>query len=159
DQDNRRCVDCNTDADCKMGDRCVSNNCRPGCTSDKDCAQLGQRCNPTAGYCVACLLSTDCPVDQYCNQGACVADVCISGSSRCENNSVITCNPEGSGNLTPVPCQANQTCVAQGSTASCSNRICSPLVMSCQNGTEKVAVCSADGLTQTVTDDCGAKGQ
>jgi len=159
DRASQTCVACVVDADCKTGERCVGNTCHPPCMSDQDCTPLGLLCNLTAGYCVSCVSADDCPQDRYCKDGQCAADVCKAGSSQCMNSATVTCNADGSGNSPPVACQANQSCREQGDSASCNNWICSPSVTGCQAGSEKVVLCSADGLSQTITDDCGATGQ
>jgi hypothetical protein len=151
------CVACLADADCPDHGRCGDNVCRTACVSDKECTPLGELCDAAAGYCVNCRSSADCAANQYCGRGACLGDVCAAGTSRCDGNAVLGCNDEGSALSASFPCAQGQTCAVQGSTASCHDWICPPLVTGCD--AEKVVTCSADGLTQTVTDDCGARHQ
>lgn len=153
------CVACVSDADCGASGRCAANICRPLCKSDKDCTPMGLLCDATAGYCVNCVSDAGCKPAEYCSQGACQPDVCVAGSAHCQNNAVTTCNASGSGTLPPVSCTTTQTCVEANNAASCVDQVCSPLVRGCSTTGERVVQCSADGLTQNTTEDCGANGQ
>lgn len=87
--EDHRCVECATDTDCATGQHCVSQTgeCRTACNyastddqcgsagewcsdsnvcqscdNDQECtsSNLGKRCLPGCGYCVACLTDLDC---------------------------------------------------------------------------------------------------
>jgi hypothetical protein len=147
------------DADCGTNARCSANTCRPLCNSDKDCTPLGMLCNVSAGFCVNCIDDSGCKAEEYCSQGACSPDVCVSGSSDCADNSVVTCNTSGSGTLPPVTCAGNQICLESSNAASCVDQVCSPLVKGCSQNGELVVQCADDGLSQSTLEDCGAKSQ
>jgi hypothetical protein len=150
---------CLTDADCKTQQHCMANVCRGSCDSDKDCTPFNQLCDKTAGFCVTCLSSAQCAPNQYCNAGACAPDVCQPGTSKCDSNGVANCNADGSKLSPPVACPQGKSCAQLLDTASCQNWVCPPMVSGCASTGEKTVLCSADGLMQTLVDDCGAKGQ
>jgi len=72
---------------------------------------------------------------------------------------VVGCSPDGSQTLAPVACKPSQSCAQQGTAASCRDWICPPMVAGCEIASEKAVLCAADGLQQTLVDDCGAKSQ
>jgi hypothetical protein len=156
-----RCVQCVGDNDCATDQKCASNVCRKKCTSDNMCTSMGMLCNTTGMYCVSCLMSTDCKPAEYCSNGACLADVCTQGTSSCNNNAVLHCKSDGSGFDPAVACTTGQTCSVSGGAASCKTQACTPTVTYCDPGmgSEKVLVCSADGLTMTAKTDCAASSQ
>jgi hypothetical protein len=154
-----RCVECTADTDCGDNQRCAGNLCRPACQSDNQCTPLGLLCDKNAGYCVQCVAHGDCAPSENCRQGACVGDVCTAGNSTCEANAVVTCDANGAGYEPAQACSSGQTCTTQGGAAVCETWICTPSQVSCDVGVERVVECSADGLTENVTDDCAAKSQ
>jgi hypothetical protein len=153
-----RCVECVGTNDCPMTSKCVNNACRAKCTSDTQCTGMGLLCDLGQGICVQCIAANDCKPDQFCSNGTCAADVCTSGSTSCMTNSVVTCRADGSGYGSPVSC-GGQVCVATANSASCKDHLCTPSVTACSTMGEQVIKCSADGLSQTVQDDCAAKSQ
>jgi hypothetical protein len=156
-----RCVRCVGDSDCAAGERCVGDDCRKKCASDNMCTPMGMLCDTTQMYCVSCLTTADCKASEYCSSGACVADVCTQGTSTCQNNAVVRCKSDGSGFDPPVACATGQTCDATTGAASCKTQACTPTVTYCDPATtsQKVLVCSADGLTSTVKSDCATSSQ
>jgi hypothetical protein len=159
-----RCVQCATDADCTTDggtQRCVGNVCRPVCTSDNACTPLGLLCNTAGGYCTECVKNQDCAANRWCNQGSCAPDVCTPGATRCQTNSLSTCNLDGAAWSASTACPTGQTCVESGGVASCQTRVCVPSGVLCSTatGSEQVITCAADGMSSTLTEDCGAKGQ
>jgi hypothetical protein len=156
-----RCVSCVGDNDCATDERCANSVCKKKCTSDNMCTPLGMLCDTARGYCVACLTSTDCKAEQYCSNGDCLADICTGGSSSCQNNTVVHCKTDGSGFDTPTVCATNTTCTVTSGMASCKSQVCTPTVTYCDplTGSEKILVCSADGLTSTTKSDCATSSQ
>jgi hypothetical protein len=153
-----RCVECVGTNDCPMGNKCIGNSCRSTCTSDTMCTAKGLLCDLSQGICVQCIAANDCKADEFCSAGTCAADVCNGGSTSCMANSVVTCRADGSGYGSPVSC-GSQVCVASGTSASCKDHLCTPSVTGCSMTGEQVIKCAADGLSQTVQDDCAAKSQ
>jgi hypothetical protein len=153
-----RCVECVGTNDCPMGNKCIGNSCRSTCTSDTMCTSKGLLCDLSQGICVQCIAANDCKADEFCSAGTCAADVCNAGSTSCMANSVVTCRADGSGYGSPVSC-GSQVCVAAGTSASCKDHLCTPAVIACSSTGEQVIKCAADGLSQTVQDDCAGKGQ
>jgi len=153
-----RCVECIGTNDCPTTSKCVSNACRAKCTSDTQCTSMGQLCDLGQGICVQCIGAADCKTDEFCSGGTCTPDVCTANSTSCQTNSVVTCRADGSGFGSPVSC-AGQVCVATGTTAACKDHLCTPSVTACSATGEQVIKCAADGLSQTVQDDCAGKAQ
>lgn len=154
-----RCVECVGTGDCAADQICAGNGCRQKCASDTQCTKLGLLCDTTRGACVACVGATDCKTEEYCREGTCVHDVCAAASSSCEANAVVTCRSDGSGFGGPVPCDAQQTCVAVQGAASCKDKICTPSVVACDPQSEKVIQCSTDGLSSATKIDCATTNQ
>lgn len=154
-----RCVECVADADCGADGRCAGNICRTGCESDITCTSMGLLCDKLLGYCVECVRHTDCASAEHCAASTCQNDVCAEGSSACQGNAQVACNSVGSGYDAPQSCGFQQSCVESGGTASCQSWICSPSVIRCEAGSERVMECSADGLKETALEDCGQAGE
>lgn len=111
------CVVCNTDGDCPAKQGCWQGLCvtQTPCKSDVTCVPQGLLCDKAKGFCVACLIDADCSPDAYCASGAfgggaCLADSCLQGSSRCEGNILIRCNKAGSAYLSPTLCPTQNPC-------------------------------------------------
>ena len=153
-----RCVECIGTNDCPTTSKCVANACRAKCTSDTQCTSMGQLCDLGQGICVQCIGAMDCKTDEFCSGGTCTPDVCTANSTSCQTNSVVTCRSDGSGYGSPVSC-GGQVCVATGTTAACKDHLCTPSVTACSASGEQVIKCAADGLSQTVQDDCAGKAQ
>jgi Cys-rich repeat protein len=111
-----RCVECAADADCASGNVCAGYVCRVKCDSDKDCQSVDLLCDTALGHCVDCSNDDDCSEGQYCNLGSCTADVCDEGSSRCDDDQLLTCNASGSGYMAET---CSDGCVEDGDEASC----------------------------------------
>jgi hypothetical protein len=154
-----RCVQCVGDNDCATTQRCALSVCRLKCTSDNMCTSMGMLCDISHGYCVGCLTANDCKPEQYCSNGTCVADICMGGSSLCQNNAVAQCRTDGSGYNAPTTCSTGQTCTLTNGMASCKSQVCTPTVTYCDPLSEKILVCSADGLTSSVKSDCASSSQ
>ena len=154
-----RCVECVTDAECGDDRRCGGNVCRPACVSDLTCRSLGLLCDVASGYCVECVGHADCAAAEHCVAGVCQADVCMQGSSRCENNAIVACDAVGSKLESPQPCSTPQICAESSGAATCRTRICTPSAVFCGDGGNKLVECSADGFTQTVKQDCASTSQ
>jgi hypothetical protein len=151
-----RCVECITSSDCGDTRTCVGNACRLRCESDNQCTPLGLLCSPNTGYCAECLRDENCVESRFCSSGVCVPDVCTPGAQRCQDNAVQTCNAAGSG-WASAACSTYQTCKETTSGVSCQNWICTPSTAQCDQTTERVMQCSADGLAQAVIQDCGTQ--
>jgi hypothetical protein len=151
-----RCVECIVQADCGDTRTCVGNACRIRCESDNQCTPLGLLCSANIGYCAECLRDENCVQSRWCSTGVCVPDVCTPGAQRCQNNAVETCNAAGSG-WTSAACSAYQTCKDTNGTPACHDWLCTPNTSQCDQGTERVMQCSADGLAQAVIQDCGTQ--
>src|SRR5262249_9024975 len=141
--------------------RCALSVCRLKCTSDNMCTSMGMLCDISHGYCVGCLTNNDCKPEQFCSNGTCATDLCMGGSSLCQNNSVVQCRTDGSGYNAPTSCGTTQTCPLTNGMAACKSQVCTPTVTYCDplTGSEKILVCSADGLTSSVKSDCAASSQ
>jgi hypothetical protein len=156
-----RCVQCVGDSDCATDQKCISDVCRKRCASDNMCTSMGMLCDTAQGYCVGCVTSMDCKVAEYCSNATCVADVCAQGTSTCNNDAVVHCKADGSGFDPPVACATGQTCAVMSGAAACTTQTCTPTVTYCDPvaTSDKVLVCSADGLTSTVKSDCATSSQ
>ena len=157
-----RCVECTGDADCpgEAGtQRCVSNTCRVACSSDNNCTPLGLLCNTSGGYCVSCVNNIDCPENRWCNLGTCALDVCVAGATRCDLTGLSTCNSSGSSWGTPVACGTGRICSTSQGSAACLTQSCTPSALFCATVAEQVLSCATDGLSSTLSVDCGATSQ
>ncbi len=124
-----RCVPCLPDHDnCGHAEFCAHDAntfaCAPGCKGDDDCAvgdgglpdggapPAGPLCDKNMHQCVQCLVDGDCPQDQVCHSGACVAG----------------CNQQ-------KPCGGALTCCAQLCVDTTSDyQNCGACGTACQNG-------------------------
>jgi len=116
---------CNTDGDCSDGQICVNGSCAGGdgipCNDDDACP-AGHICG-AAGLCeegehevVTCRVTSDCPLDQYCNtsfengmcmplqQGSC------RDSTQCPGSQICSAFPGGVGQC--VECTRNSECAS-----------------------------------------------
>lgn len=111
------------------------------------------RCDDTgSGYAIM-----TCAKGQTCQQKGdvvtCVKQLCMPGQVQCDasGSTVMVCSADGS-SLIP-----KQSCAAQGQVCrggACRSLVCQPNQRFCQNG--DVRICSADGTTSSVWDDCAA---
>jgi hypothetical protein len=150
-----RCLDCVHDADCGPGMVCVAALCRLGCDSDNDCTPHGLLCDRVAGYCAECLAHEDCAEQLFCSLGNCVRDVCRPGTGSCQGNAVVTCSQVGDGYTSPLPCGAQQSCLASGGAASCQDWVCfDPGNRTCTEDNELLIDCAPDGLSYVTVENC-----
>lgn len=96
----RKCVQCETNADCKEKEACVDGKCEatPGpntCTKDEDCTP-GKVCK--SGSCEDPPAPEDCTVNTQCPTGS----ACNTVTKKCE--------PVPSGCTTDVDCKTGETC-------------------------------------------------
>lgn len=88
--------DCDRDADCDLYQQCLCGVCSRACSGDADCggpraaqcfltasSGLARRCSglpPSGGICLAvCSSDSDCPKNEPCRRGACIAGSSSSG--------------------------------------------------------------------------------
>ena len=154
---NGLCSDCASDHDCAATQRCTEHRCTASCASDKDCVAQGLLCDPTRRACVECVVTGDCPSSYHCGGGSCVLDVCQAGDTQCAPNAaaVSVCSPAGDRFIT-LFCADGQVCTDKGSGPRCSNWQCTPGVSQCSADGARVEQCNADGLSNSVTQQCGA---
>jgi hypothetical protein len=159
-QSTDRCVQCVGSGDCAAGEVCALNTCRTQCSADSHCSLFGLVCDTGSGYCVNCVGNSDCPAARNCQGGTCVRDICVGGTATCESGGLATCNAAGSDLGYPVPCGAMQTCSEDRAGAGrCAPWVCTPSSMGCSLTSERLVTCSADGLEETVVEDCAAAMQ
>ena len=93
-----------------------------------------------------------CKVPEYCYSGACVT--CVPGSSRCENNSLETCDEAGSG-WQPTPCGASKPFCVKGVCLACppSEKFCGPAELD-GSPSVKVLQCDATGKQGQLVKTC-----
>ena len=155
-----RCVQCVGSGDCAAGEVCAFNVCRTQCTADSHCSLFGLVCDTGSRYCVNCVGNADCPAARNCQGGMCVRDICVGGTATCESGGLATCNVAGSALGAPIPCLTRQTCTEERAGAGqCVDWVCTPSTMGCSLTTERRVSCSADGLVETVVEDCAAATQ
>lgn len=117
---------CSDDQHCELIDgqpSCVGNTC-----NELDCDPT-ERCETTAqgARCVsnACGNDLDCPEAQHCKAQLCVDDVCQPGERRCEGNTLLECEANGSGESDKYTCASGSphyqsTCDAASVEPACS---------------------------------------
>ena len=150
-----RPIGCVSATDCAESETCVSNTCRERCTTDSHCLPSGQRCNVGPNYCVDCLGDSDCDASRNCQQGVCVRDICVEGTTSCETGGLVTCNANGSDLGYPVACATRETCLEDSEGARCEPWVCTPGYEGCSTAMgERVVRCSDDGLTEMELQDC-----
>ncbi len=117
-----RCVQCVGANDCPDGNLCVDSECRASCGSDKDCSAQDQVCDTLNGFCVGCLTNEDCDESQYCEQTAhaCASDICTPDSTQCSDDTLMTCNVDGTG-FDQLACP--EGCVTDDGPAHCADII------------------------------------
>jgi hypothetical protein len=155
-----RCVQCVGSGDCGAGEVCALNVCRTECAADSHCSLFGLVCDESAGFCVNCASNNDCAGTRNCQAGSCVRDICVGGTATCESGGLATCNDAGSSLGAPIACLTRQTCTEDRAGAGrCADWVCTPSSMGCSLTSERRVTCSADGLEETVVEDCAASMQ
>jgi hypothetical protein len=79
-------------------------------------------CDTLNGYCVGCLTNEDCAPSQYCEQTAhaCASDICTPDSTQCSDDTLMTCNVDGTG-FDQLACP--EGCVSDDGPAHCADII------------------------------------
>lgn len=93
-----------------------------------------------------------CPVNQFCDDGACVDDICAVGARTCEGDDIAECDGVGGG-YTIVPCGEGTSCLVEGATASCRRLVCSPGAIRCTSVTSRQQ-CNDLGTAWRAIDGC-----
>jgi Cys-rich repeat protein len=115
DDDDRRCVQCRSAADCKVGEACVAeaHACAARCASPADCSGSDRPiCAAAAGVCVECASNTDCAGGPsfLCDlrTGSCVECLmdsdCQEGHCTTRERRCVEC-------LTNADCSDGKTCL------------------------------------------------
>jgi len=95
---------------------------------------------------------TLCPVDQHCDGGACVDDVCTVGARTCDGPDIAECDGVGGG-YTIIPCGDGTSCLVEGATASCRRLVCEPGATRCTSPTSRQQ-CNDLGTAWRAIDGC-----
>lgn len=121
-----------TTATCKTG-VCAPN--QPSCDGN-----TATTCNASgSGFLVG---GTACKATETCQGGTCIPQVCTPNATSCQGQDVKKCAANGLSSSVESTCPVNRTCVASGSSASCTG-VCGPTQTNCSgNG---VQPCSAAG--------------
>jgi hypothetical protein len=119
------------------------------CTSSKECADLDQVCHVESGECVDCLSSDDCAVEKFCDEMACLDDVCEAGDKKCEGTDGLVCGADGGGFVIDVTCTGTEYC----EDGLCYEQICSPGEAYCDGNT--AVQCGPEGKEWLPGIDCG----
>jgi len=162
----RACVACVVDDHCTLGQRCMGNQCVPGCDAMRGCL-AGQTCcgggcvdiRTNTGNCggcgMSCTISNGTPV---CNVGACSVASCSEGFGNCDMSAANGCEVDTRttlahcgtcGNACPTRANAMSTCAAGACGFTCEPGF-ADCDMSAANG------CEAD--TRVSTTHCGMCG-
>jgi hypothetical protein len=116
-----RCVQCDFDADCPMGNGCqpTSRECVPVCMTDEECPRSAPQCS--RGLCVACTRNLDCAG----GGGPVQAPICDPAIGQCAE---CTQDPESQCPLERPKCDRTiDRCVGCLSSADCPrNEVCDP---------------------------------
>ncbi|XP_022668562.1 uncharacterized protein LOC111253451 isoform X4 [Varroa destructor] len=112
----RTAVDCRTNDECGVGQRCESTICRVSCSSDNECFD-NERC--VERYCsLICTADTVCPKNHICEKGLCFlgcrSDYDCPSSEQCLNRQCV--NPCES----PTACGPHAKCQPTSHRALCS---------------------------------------
>ncbi len=145
---------------CAAGARCEDATCgvvtcTPGKTACKGATIV--RCSARGTQEIALDV---CAGNEQCIGGACVNKTCVVGETTCVGNAVVVCT--GDAEWFKKVCGITETCVVSSaagaaSTPSCEPHVCTAGSASCHDG--KAVLCSADGLSQHVVDDCTTPGK
>jgi hypothetical protein len=197
---NGACVECLKDGDCTAPDTCdvATNNCvAPGCMNgmmngDETDVDCGGSCNPCAngdmcgasddncvsgncagGTCAACAGPADCPTDEYCDMGVCVADkangaACDAATGDAGGDSTCSsgfCETVGGGSklCCNVACEGDCRSCSNADTGQ-ANGTCADATVGedprdqCSDGDCTTGVCAAGGTcgVEAAGFDCGA---
>lgn len=127
---------CSTNA-CKAGDIGCLGNAVITCNDDGTWPATG----------------TDCGTGSVCQAGACKTKECEPNTIVCKDNGIWRCDYSGFLNYLLEQCPTDSSCLATGSTASCSPNPCSAGESACIGN--QIGTCGTDGRSlKTVTDDC-----
>jgi hypothetical protein len=118
---------------CEPGFACVEDgdgagDCAPlsceeaGCSATEECLEVdggGHVCDD-----ISCDDSLECPEARFCSdEGLCVDDVCTPGAGRCEDQTIVACADDGSGEVSNVVCGSDayfeSVCTEDGDEAFC----------------------------------------
>ena len=141
---------------CPSGQACAAGACKAkvcekGSTQCKDANTVETCDEPTVGYSGA----TPCGNDQLCSAGVCVVAKCVVGTTQCKDATTLETCKDATVGFEAEACPSGQGCdVASGS---CKAQTCTPGTASCAG--DKVVTCDVAGLSEVVSDDCGAKGE
>ena len=149
------CVECGGDEDCPPEYVCaVDHQCHLPitCKSDKDCKDFSMVCDKDSGICVQCLKAEHCEADSFCDEGFCVADLCVGGSAACNDNTASVCFADGSGWQVTEVCGEEQYC----EDGECIDQVCAPGKFFCDDDVAKE--CNEIGSDVAAEEDCGEAG-
>ncbi|MCO4762112.1 MAG: c-type cytochrome [Myxococcales bacterium] len=145
---------------CPAGERCEDGECAevicmPGKTAC-DGANI-VRCSARA---TRTIVQDVCAGNDQCIGGVCVGKTCSIGETACVGNAVVSCTSDAE--WFKKVCAVTETCVVKAvdggaGTPTCVPHVCVGGTASCKDG--KAVVCSADGLSQQVVDDCTIAGK
>lgn len=124
-----KCVECESDSDCKGTFECIANVCRPKaqtCSQNADCQPFGAVCDTGLGHCVDCEDNSQCSPEEYCDIPSCVPKPCVPGAVSCDGNDVVVCKSNGSGQYS-FPCDEGLTCF----NGECLSLTCTPGEVEC----------------------------
>lgn len=146
-----KCAECAYGLDCKTQPaQCIAGACvaQTPCTTDKNCGNAGQVCNPESQLCVECVSGADCPVGMACKAHKCLAPGALCKSSK-------ECAPSG------VCDKVSGTCVECAATAdcpkglACAETVCVPLLCEPNAATctspQALKQCASDGMSTKET--------
>jgi hypothetical protein len=106
-----------------------------------------------------CVRDGECPSDRFCAAGVCVPDVCEQGKATCANDAAVSlCTAEGDREV-QILCNTGESCTGAEGSARCSDWVCTPDEVHCDDAGLVVKKCSSDGLKVEITKDCGASNQ
>lgn len=139
---------------CPSGQACAAGACKAkvcekGSTQCKDANTVETCDEPTVGYSGA----TPCGNDQLCAAGVCVVAKCVVGTSQCKDATTLETCKDATVGFEAEACPSGQGC--DDASGSCKVQTCTPGTSSCAG--DKVMTCDAAGLSEVVSDDCGAK--
>ncbi|MBM4352932.1 MAG: hypothetical protein FJ109_03905 [Deltaproteobacteria bacterium] len=146
-----QCVGCIGDEDCPDEYECgADHECheKHPCQSDKDCQQFDQVCDKTLGECVECLGPEGCELEQFCEGGFCLPDVCAAGERKCVGMQAEECAADGSGWNVGQVCAEAETCIDGG----CVECVCVPAQAYCEG--DLLKTCAEDCMSVQSEKDC-----
>ena len=153
-----RCVECIGTNDCPTTSKCVANACRAKCTSDTQCTSMGQLCNLGQGICVQCIGAMTARPTSSARAAPAPPTCARPTRPRARPTRSSPAGPTAAG-MAHRSRAADRCASPPGPLLPAKITFARPRSPRAARPASKSSSAPADGLSQTVQDDCAGKAQ